>query len=91
MEGLWEKRPNQEFNDFYGEANIDGVVKAQRMKWLGYLIKRDNRRTVNVIYGTEVGGRRRKEDPGACRRTIAPSLNVASWEDKAKHKKKWAY
>jgi hypothetical protein len=92
-EGQWLRRTNQELNALYGEENIVGVVKAQRLRWLGHLVRMGEQRTPNKIYRTKVGGKRRRGRPKSqWKKEVYEdlnSLNVGRWEEKARNRKEW--
>ena len=70
--GEWKKLHNEELNDLYCSSDIVRVTKSRRMKWVGHVARRGERR---VIYRILVWKPERKRPLGRPRRR---------WEDNIK-------
>jgi hypothetical protein len=56
--GEWRKLHNVELNDLYSSPNIVRVIKSRRMRWVGHVaLKRDRRRVYRVLVGKPEGKR----------------------------------
>lgn len=44
--GIWRRRTNAEVYELYGEPKITQIIKVQRMKWLGHIIRMPNEKIV---------------------------------------------
>lgn len=94
VDGIWERRTNKELQEMYSEADIIGVVKAQRIRWLGHLIRMGRERVPNKIWTADVGGRRRQGRPRSQWKTEVQEdlnrLHIQNWREKATNRKEWA-
>lgn len=90
---IWFPRTNRELADLYGEPSIVGVIKAQRLRWLGHVSRLSESRTVKRVFKGGVFTRRRKGRPkekwySAVKKDLT-QLQVTNWENRAQDKKKW--
>jgi len=67
--GEWKKIHNEKHNDLYNSPNIVLAIKSRRMRWVGYVVRMEERRGVyGVLVGKPEGKRplgkpmRRRED-----------------------------
>jgi hypothetical protein len=57
-DGSWRKLHNDEFHSLYSSPNIVRVIKSRRMRWAGYVARRDEGRDVyRVLVGRPEGKR----------------------------------
>lgn len=52
MQEIWEKRTNQELSELYNETKLSRIVKAQRVRWMGHIIRTKKRRMIKYILNT---------------------------------------
>jgi hypothetical protein len=56
--GEWRKLHNEEPNDLYCSPNIFLVIKSRRMRWAGYVARREERRGVYRVWVGKLEGKR---------------------------------
>ena len=61
--GEYRIRFNHELEDLINGQNIRRFVKAQRLKWLGHIIRMPSNATVQKVFNTNPDGRRRRGRP----------------------------
>ena len=61
--GEYRSRYNHELNDLINGHNIRRFVKAQRIKWLGHIIRMPETSTVRRVLEAKPGGKRRRGRP----------------------------
>ena len=57
---MWTIRKNNDLRDLYGEANIVAAVKAQRLRWLGHVVRMINDRGPKMALERKLEGVRRR-------------------------------
>lgn len=95
MEGRWLRRTNQELDYLYNEATIIGVVKSQRIRWLGHLVRMGEERIPNRILKMNMGGmrKRRGRPKSKWKCEVQEDLNclhTKKWMEVARDRKKWS-
>ncbi|KAJ8940693.1 hypothetical protein NQ318_017666 [Aromia moschata] len=61
--GRWERRTNREIYDLFKEPNIIGIVRAQRMRWIGHVVRMKDHRIPKMVLIHEIGGGKRLGRP----------------------------
>jgi hypothetical protein len=61
--GEWRKLHNEELNDLYSSPNIVRVIKARRMRWVGYLACIGERRGIYMVVVRKPEGKRPQVSP----------------------------
>ncbi|KAJ8958057.1 hypothetical protein NQ318_002069 [Aromia moschata] len=59
QDGRWERRTNREIYDLFKEPNIIGIVRAQRMRWIGHVVRMKDHRIPKMVLIHEIGGGKR--------------------------------
>lgn len=90
---IWVRRTNQELQDLYSEPNIVGVIKGQRMRWLGHVQRMPEYRMPKQILRSSLSGRRRRGRPKTrWRKEVEGDLErmgIGRWRERAENKKEW--
>ena len=75
--GEYKKLHNQEPKDMYSSPNIVRVIKSRRMRWVGHVARRGERRCAcRVLVGKPEG----KRPLGRPRRRWEDNISVDPWE-----------
>ncbi|KAJ8954316.1 hypothetical protein NQ318_005903 [Aromia moschata] len=61
--GRWKRRTNREIYEFFKEPNITGIVRLQRVRWIGHVMRMNDHRIPKMVLIHEVGGRKRLGRP----------------------------
>lgn len=93
VNGWWIRRTNKELEELYGEQNIVGYVKTQRLRWLGHLTRMKETRVPKKIWEVDFVGTKRRGRPRSRWWTeVQEDLNMMDlrdWEQKARNRKQW--
>lgn len=93
VNGRWQRRTNLEVRELYQEPDIIGVVKAQRIRWLGHVSRMEEERVPNKALKTELGGARRRGRPKTrWKKELEEdlrNLGITNWKEKATRRKEW--
>ncbi|KAJ8946766.1 hypothetical protein NQ318_018975 [Aromia moschata] len=85
--GRWERRTNREIYDLFKEPNIIGIVRAQRMRWIGHVVRMKNHRIPKMVLIHEVGGGKRRGRPRQRWKKAVEDdirkLNIGNWKEKS--------
>lgn len=65
VDGVWQRRMNEELEEYYEEPNIVQVIKSQRMRWMGHIIRMKQGRIPRKYLQSKIGGRKRSGKPRA--------------------------
>ena len=57
---MWRMRKNRKLRDVYGEADIVAAVKAQKLRWLGHVVRMRSDRDPKMATERKPGGVRRR-------------------------------
>ncbi|XP_013173707.1 PREDICTED: uncharacterized protein LOC106122315 [Papilio xuthus] len=92
-DGSWRTRYNAEIETLVGEPNIIGEAKAQRLRWLGHLMRMGEDRKSKAAYlGTPIGrrpiGRPRYRWRDAVELDLR-ELQAMDWQEKAQDRRLW--
>jgi len=52
--GERRKLPNEEFNDLYSSTNIIWVIKSRRIRWVGHVVHKGERRGCKQGFDGEI-------------------------------------
>ncbi|GFU13181.1 uncharacterized protein TNCV_1445821 [Trichonephila clavipes] len=61
--GMWRRASNLELYQSYKESDIVNLIKLQRIKWAGPVVRRDEDRTTKKVYNAQPIRTRRKGRP----------------------------
>src|SRR5215813_7158101 len=61
--GTWRIRKNKEIADIYQEPDIIVIIKRNRLRWLGHLLRMDEDKTTQRIFRGNPGGKRKRGRP----------------------------
>lgn len=93
IENAWERRTNQELKDLFKEPCIAGVIRAQRIRWMGHVMRLPYSRATRQILQSKIGGKKRRGRPKDRWKNEVEDdirkLNVANWKGKTADKKVW--
>ncbi|KAJ8954092.1 hypothetical protein NQ318_004397 [Aromia moschata] len=85
--GRWERRTNREIYDIFKEPNIIGIVRAQRMRWIGHVVRMKDHRIQKMVLIHEVGGGKRRGRPRQRWKKAVEDdirkLNIGNWKEKS--------
>lgn len=90
---IWRRRTNRELEDLYREASITQYVRAQRIRWLGHIQRREDTRTVKKVLNAQAATTRRKGRPKA--RWLTSVLHdlrekgIRNWKTRAENREEW--
>ncbi|XP_050509456.1 uncharacterized protein LOC126886518 [Diabrotica virgifera virgifera] len=91
--GMWIRRPNVELERMYGEPNIVGIVKSQRLRWLGHIQRMPNTRLPKKILTGGIGGKKKKGRPKTrWKKDVEKDieeLKITNWKNKAANRRDW--
>jgi hypothetical protein len=65
--GQWEKRQNRELEELYNEPNIVNVIKSNRLRGAGHVVRMDENELPKKILCTNPGGTRGRGRPNSRR------------------------
>jgi len=89
----WRTRYNFELARDFGEPNIVAVVKVQRLRWAGHLVRMEETRAPSMLFRNNLEGRRGVGRPKM--RWVdgveadLRALGVKSWQSVAKDRRRW--
>lgn len=93
INNIWERRTNQELKELYKEPSIIGTIKAQRVRWMGHLMRMPEKRLPKKLLMCSIGGRKRRGRPrNRWRKQVEEDIrkmSITDWKRKAADKKKW--
>ncbi|KAJ8950564.1 hypothetical protein NQ318_015697 [Aromia moschata] len=93
QDGRWERRTNREIYDLFKEPNIIGIVRAQRIRWIGHVVRMKDHRIPKMVLIHEIGGGKRLGRPRQRWKKAVEDdirkLNIGNWKEKAKDRKEW--
>ncbi|KAI4471307.1 hypothetical protein MML48_1g17267 [Holotrichia oblita] len=89
----WRRRTNEELSQLYKEATITQFVRAQRIRWLGHVERREEHRIVGKVLHLRPMLNRRKGRPRtrwiqAVERDLQEK-GIRNWPEKAKDRRRW--
>lgn len=95
VDGMWQRRSNYELQELYKEPNIVGIVKAQRLRWLGHIVRMPEERVPKRILKSEIGGRKRRGRPrerwrDEVEEDVRLYLKSNCWNQDAQNRKLWS-
>ena len=61
--GQWWKRYNRELEELYNEPNIVHIIKSNRLRWVGHVVRMDINGLSEEILWTNRGGDRGRGRP----------------------------
>lgn len=89
----WRRRTNAEVDKILDHEDIVRFAKSQRIRWLGHIIRMEDRRTPKAIYQAKVEGRRNQGRPRNrwCDEVEIDlkRMSVSSWRRKAEDRPTW--
>ncbi|VEN37593.1 unnamed protein product [Callosobruchus maculatus] len=90
---IWIRRSNMELKSLYEHPSITGVVKAQRLRWLGHVARMSDRRIPKKIQTCAIGMKKRRGRPKSrWRQQVEEDLKtigIEKWNQEVTNKKKW--
>ena len=91
--GLWRVRNNKEINDILQGQDIVKFIKAQRIRWLGHVMRMDAERMPKAVYKTKMEGQRKRGRPrsrwGDEIEKDLREMGINNWRSKAQDREKW--
>lgn len=91
--GGWERRTNKEIQELYREPDVVAVVKGQRLRWMGHIMRMSNDRIPKKLLQSNIGGRRRRGRPRTrWREEVVRDLEecrISSWREKTQDRQIW--
>ena len=90
IDGEWKRRSNKETDELQGRENVDGLIKALRIRRLGHTERMSEDRMPKMILNAEIDSGRRRGRPR--KRWIDDlesdlrSLGIRNWKAKARHR-----
>lgn len=89
----WVRRSNEELKTLYKETNIIGIVRSQRLRWLGHIERMSEERVPRMIITRTIGGKKRQGRPRTRWKTDVErdlrQLKIINWKQKAKDREQW--
>ncbi|GFW58071.1 uncharacterized protein TNCV_2742171 [Trichonephila clavipes] len=61
--GTWQRRSNLELCHSYKECDIVDIIKVERIKWTGHVVRMDEYRTTKKVFNSQLISTRRKDKP----------------------------
>lgn len=61
--GVQRTRTNKNIYTLYGEPKLPKVIKVQKIRWLGHILRKEKSRIINDIRDLRIIGNRGKEKP----------------------------
>ncbi|XP_018576050.1 uncharacterized protein LOC108914683 [Anoplophora glabripennis] len=93
VNGMWERRTNNEIKELYKEPDIIGVIKAQRIRWLGHITRMHSERVPARIINCKIGNTRRQGRPRVrWKKEVEDDMRqmgVQGWREKALDRQEW--
>ena len=93
IRGLWYRRTNEEIGMLFKEPNLIGVIKAQRIGWMGHIGRMPQERMAKQILDFKLSGRRRRGRPKPrWKKEVEEDVKCISngnWREKCKSRKVW--
>ena len=87
------RRTNEEIYESYQKPQIDSIIKARRLQWLGQIEKMVEKRTVrNIPWKTPKYRKKRGRSRKRWREAVPEDLKdkrIADWKNKATDRKHW--
>ncbi|KAJ8939676.1 hypothetical protein NQ318_016620 [Aromia moschata] len=85
--GRWKRRTNREIHGLFKETNLIGIVIAQRVRWIGDIMRMEDYRKPKMVLIHEVGGRKRLRRPRQrWKKEVEDDirkLNIGNWKKKS--------
>ena len=93
VNGIWERRNNQELRDLYQDADLVASIKTQRLRWLGHVLRMDKERVPIRLLDGQIQGNRKRGRPkkrwmDAIHEDLA-SLGITNWRNTARNRNDW--
>ena len=89
----FRRRNNKEINELLEGEDIVRFIKAQRLRWLGHVMRMSQTRTPHAVYKTKMEGRRKQGRPRSRWSDETESdiraLRVSNWRDKVQNRECW--
>jgi Reverse transcriptase (RNA-dependent DNA polymerase) len=89
----WRRRTNEELMSLYGKPSIVNVVKAQRIRWIGHIMRLPKDRATRKALDNEMGRRKRRGRPKdewiKMVENDLQNLGVANWRKLATDRVAW--
>lgn len=90
---LWFRRTNRELKELYDAPGIIGVIKAQRLRWLGHVLRKKNDSIIKSVYRGGVVTKKRRGRPKDkwnvnVKRDLR-ELKVDNFEEISQDRKQW--
>uniref|UniRef100_V5GM53 Endonuclease-reverse transcriptase n=1 Tax=Anoplophora glabripennis TaxID=217634 RepID=V5GM53_ANOGL len=92
---MWPRRSNEELMEMYGEPSITNVIRSQRMRWLGHVVRLPNERTTRIVLTGGIVGRRKRGKPQTgwlqkVERDLE-EIGIRDWRRRARNKTEWRH
>jgi hypothetical protein len=94
--GRWRKLHNEEFHDLYSSSSIIRMIKSRRMRWVGHVARRGEKRNAyRLLEGKPegkrpLGGTRRRWVDNITMDLLEIGWGGVDWIALAKDRDKWS-
>lgn len=87
-DGIWKRITNKDICDFFLKLSVTGVVKAQRLRWIGHVIRMEQHVIPKMLM---THSKRRLGRPRLrCKNKVeedTKNLDMRQWKEKARDTK----
>ena len=91
--GEWKRRSNKDIHDLFKSPLITGIMKANRLQWLGHIERMEDNRETKLAYTQEINDRRPRGRPRRRWRdnihTDLQALGITNWQEKVNQRDEW--
>lgn len=95
ISGEWRIRSNIEIHTLFNSPLITGIMRANRLQWLGHVERMADNRETKTAYTKMLNGRRPRGRPRRRWRDNVQAdlqtLKVTNWKDKVKNRDEWRH